>query len=186
MLIPLLSAAALFSSAPAYTRRDTAKSLSIVVAPTIRHTPVVGIKSEIIADSIVVEKMKHVMTLFTDGKPVRTYRIALGKPKGDKVTVGDGRTPEGLFHIDFRNAQSKYHKSLHISYPDVEHRKRAIALGTSPGGDIMIHGLPPAYADIGAAQSQYDWTEGCIAVTDAEIEEIWREVPNGAAIQIKP
>lgn len=183
MLLAILGVAGLFSAG----MRDTATSMSSVVTPTITHTPVIGIKSQVLADSIVVEKLKHTMTLFAAGLAVRTYQVALGKqPKGDKIKIGDGRTPEGVFHIDFRNAQSKYHKSLHISYPDAAHLERASSMGSSAGGDIMIHGLPPAYANIGAAHRQYDWTEGCIAVTDAEIEEIWRAVPVGAIIQIKP
>jgi len=167
--------------------RDTTTVRSTAPAPTIRHTPAVGIKSVVIADSIVVEKGKRTLTLFAAGLPVRTYQIALGtQPTGDKVRIGDGRTPEGLFHIDYKNPQSKYHMALHISYPDSAHAQRASALGVSPGGDIMIHGLPPAYAKIGAAHAQYNWTEGCIAVTDREIEEIWSAVPKGAPIQIKP
>jgi murein L,D-transpeptidase YafK len=76
--------------------------------------------------------------------------------------------------------------ALHISYPDAAHLQRANALGVSPGGDIMVHGLPPAFKDVGAAHRDFDWTEGCIAVTDEEIEEIWRAVPAGSPIQIKP
>jgi len=91
-----------------------------------------------------------------------------------------------LSREEARNAQSKYHMALHISYPDAEHIQRAKALGFAAGGDIMIHGLPPAYADLGEKHRDYDWTNGCIAVTDREIEEIWRAVPNGATIQIKP
>jgi murein L,D-transpeptidase YafK len=183
MLLPLLGIAALLSGVP----RDTSTSMTRVITPTINRTPTVGVKSVIQADSIVVEKTKHTMTLYQAGFAVAHYRIALGKqPTGDKIKIGDDRTPEGLFHIDFRNPQSKYHKSLHISYPDVAHVQRANALGVAAGGDIMIHGLPPAYAKLGAAHAQYDWTNGCIAVTDAEIEEIWRAVPDGAAIQIKP
>ena len=118
---------------------------------------------------------------------MRTSPIAPGKhPTGDKERIGDNRTPEGVFYIDLRNAQSKFHKALHISYPDAAHAQRAKAMGVATGGDIMIHGLPPAYASLGAAHREFDWTNGCIAVTDEEIEEIWRAVPNGAAIQIKP
>jgi murein L,D-transpeptidase YafK len=183
MLLPLLGVVALLSAAP----HDTSTSISKLVTPTIRRTPVTGIKGQLLADSIVVEKTKHTMTLYEEGFPVKTYQIALGKqPKGDKLKAGDGRTPEGIYHIDSRNPQSKYHMSLHISYPDAAHAQRAWSLGASPGGDIMIHGLPPAYASLGADQAKYDWTEGCIAVTDPEIEEIWRAVPNGAVIQIKP
>jgi murein L,D-transpeptidase YafK len=179
----LLGAAALLLAGPG----DSASLASRIVTPTILHTPAVGIKSSVIADSIVVEKSKHTLTLFQAGFPVRIYQIALGKqPAGDKVKKGDGRTPEGLYHIDFKNPQSKFHMALHISYPDVTHAQRANQLGVSPGGDIMIHGLPPAYASVGSAHREFDWTEGCIAVTDQEIEEIFRSVPTGAPIQIKP
>ena len=183
MLSILLSAAALLTSVPV----DTTSLLSKLVTPTVIHTPTVGIKSMIVADSIVVEKAKRTLTLYLDGQPVRRYAVALGtQPVGDKVKIGDGRTPEGVFHIDFKNPQSKYHMALHISYPDATHLQRANALGVAPGGDIMIHGLPPKYASIGAGHVKYNWTEGCIAVTDSEIEEIFRAVPDGAPIQIKP
>ena len=183
MLLPLLGVAALLSSAT----RDTSTTMTSIVTPTVSHSPAVGLRNLFIADSIVVEKTKRTLTLFQGGFAIRTYQVALGKePTGDKIKIGDNRTPEGVFRIDFRNPQSKYHKSLHISYPDAAHMQRANALGVAAGGDIMIHGLPPAYASLGAAHSQYDWTNGCIAVTDSEIEEIWRAVPNGAAIQIKP
>jgi murein L,D-transpeptidase YafK len=182
MLLPLL-AAALVSA----TVSDSSLNQASIVTPTITRTPVTAIKGVLGADSMVVEKSRHTLTLFQSGVVVRTYQIALGKqPIGDKVRIGDGRTPEGVFRIDFRNAQSKYHKALHISYPDAAHLQRASALGAIAGGDIMIHGLPPAYAKLGAAHREFDWTNGCIAVTDEEIEEIWQAVPNGAMIQIKP
>jgi murein L,D-transpeptidase YafK len=166
---------------------DTSFRIASVPSPTITSTPVVDIRSRLIADSIVVEKGRRTLTLYQAGFPVRVYRVALGKqPLGDKVQRGDGRTPEGVFHIDFKNPQSKYHMALHVSYPDAVHLQRANQLGVSPGGDIMVHGLPPAFADYGASHSEFDWTEGCIAVTDKEIEEIWHAVPSGAAIQIKP
>jgi murein L,D-transpeptidase YafK len=180
----LLGAAAslLFAGA-----RDTLPLGSKRASPTVRHTPVVGIKSTIIADSLVVEKSKRTLTVYSAGSPVRTYQVALGtQPKGDKIKMGDGRTPEGVFTIDFKNAQSKYYKAFHISYPDAAHAARAEALGVSPGGDIMIHGLPPRYASLGAAHREFDWTEGCIALTDQEIDELWSEVPQGAVIHIKP
>lgn len=183
MLLPLLGTVALLSAG----MRDTSSLVSTIVTPTITHTPVVGIKGVVIADSIVVEKARRTLTLYSGGYAVRTYRVALGKqPAGDKVVRGDGKTPEGLYHVDFKNPQSKYHMALHISYPDVAHARRAAALGASPGGDIMIHGLPAAYAKLGPEQADYDWTEGCIAVTDQEIEEIWHAVPPGAPIEIKP
>jgi murein L,D-transpeptidase YafK len=182
-MILLLGAAAILIAGP----RDTTSRASKVVTPTISRSPVTGIRSSLIADSIVVEKSKHTLTLFSAGLSVRTYQIALGKqPTGDKVKRGDNRTPEGTFFIDFKNPNSKYHKALHISYPDANHIARANALGVSPGGDIMIHGLPPAFANVGAQHREFDWTEGCIAVTDREIEEIWSAIPTGALIHIKP
>ena len=182
-MILLLGAAVLLLAGP----RDTTSTMSTIVTPTISRAPVTGIRSSIIADSIVVEKARHTLTLFQAGMAVRTYQVALGKqPKGDKVKRGDNRTPEGEFFIDFKNPNSKYHKALHISYPDAVHSARASALGVSPGGDIMIHGLPPAYANVGAQHREFDWTEGCIAVTDKEIEEIWAAIPMGAPIHIKP
>jgi murein L,D-transpeptidase YafK len=166
---------------------DSAVSIGRSGTPTVRTTPVTGVRSHIIADSIVVEKGKRTLTLYQTGIPVRTYRIALGgQPVGDKVKRGDGRTPEGVYRIDYKNDQSKYHLALHVSYPDAAHLHQAKKLGVSPGGDIMVHGLPPVYKSVGAAQAEVDWTEGCIAVTDAEIDEIFTAVPKGAPIQIKP
>jgi murein L,D-transpeptidase YafK len=139
------------------------------------------------ADSMVLDKSDRLLTLYNDGEQVRVYRVALGRnPVGDKVRRGDGRTPEGSYYISGRNPQSKYHKSLRISYPDAAHRARAKRRGVSPGGDIMIHGLPRAFASVGALHRQQDWTEGCVAVTNDEIEEIWRAIPNGAHIVIRP
>lgn len=179
----LIGAAALLLSGP----RDTASVLSKTVTPTIKHAPVTGVNSVVTADSIVVEKGKRTLTLFAGGLAVRTYKVALGiQPLGDKVKKGDNRTPEGTYFIDFKNSQSKYYKALHISYPDAAHSQRATALGVSPGGDIMIHGLPPKFASYGASHVQWDWTEGCIAVTDKEIDEIFAATPNGAPIHIKP
>src|SRR3954470_12108721 len=140
-----------------------------------------------LADSIVVEKKAHMLTLFRDGKPMRTYLVALGgNPRGDKLSAGDRRTPEGLFYIDSRQPNSKYHLALHISYPDAAHRARSLAAGLEPGGDIMIHGLPNGFGAAGASHRVNDWTNGCVALTDEEIEQIWSSVPIGTPVQIKP
>lgn len=165
------------------SRPDTVSGSSSPVPvpdPARRHAP-------LSADSIVVDKSEHRLSLFRRGTLVKSYLVALGqRPVGDKLRVGDMRTPEGLFHIAARNPQSRYHLALRISYPDAAHRARAQALGVSPGGDIMIHGLPDRYAAVGPAHREFDWTEGCIAVTNEEIEEIWAAVPVGTPIQIKP
>lgn len=138
-------------------------------------------------DSLVVEKGKRQLVVFYRGEVVRTYYIALGRsPVGDKQRIGDNRTPEGLFYIEGRNPNSRYHLSLRISYPDSAHRVSAMKRGVLPGGDIMIHGLPVEQAAFGPAHRDFDWTNGCIAVTNREIEELWRVIRDGTPIQIKP
>ena len=139
------------------------------------------------ADSIVVEKSRHTMTLYNNGTPVRIYFIALGQnPVGKKIGIGDNRTPEGVYYIAGHNPESKYHLSLRVSYPNDQDMAEARARGVAPGGDIMIHGLPRGFENVGAEHRQRDWTKGCIAVTNAEIEEIWSAIPDGAVIYIKP
>jgi lipoprotein-anchoring transpeptidase ErfK/SrfK len=143
--------------------------------------------ASIVADSIVVEKSRHTMTLYNQGTPVRIYFVALGKsPVGPKIAKGDGRTPEGIYYIAGHNPDSKYHLSLAVSYPNERDLSIARARGVTTGGDIMIHGLPPQFSSYGPAHRLTDWTLGCIAVTNAEIEEIWSAIPDGATIQIKP
>ncbi len=150
-------------------------------------TPSGALPEGTVADRIVVEKAARCLTLLKNGAPLKTYRVALGRsPVGNKERQGDNRTPEGVYSIDWRNARSQYHRSLHISYPTPAERERARKRGASPGGDIMIHGLPPAYAWLGARHRLVDWTFGCVAVTNQEIEEIWRVVPDGTAVEIKP
>ena len=140
-----------------------------------------------LVDSIVVEKRARRLTLFRDGKPSQTYLVALGgNPVGDKLRAGDRRTPEGLFYIDARQPNSRYHLALHISYPDALHRARSAKVGAEPGGDIMIHGLPNGLGAAGATHREHDWTNGCVALTDEEIEQIWSVVPIGTPVEIKP
>lgn len=141
----------------------------------------------LIADSIVVEKGLRRLTLYRNGEPVKEYRVALGKnPSGRKVQIGDFKTPEGTYFIEGRNSQSSYYRALRISYPDMMDKLRAQSLGLTAGGDIMIHGLPTGRELIGAYHRTTDWTEGCIAVTNQELDEIWAAIPDGAPIQIKP
>lgn len=138
-------------------------------------------------DKVVVLKSERKLLLLSKDTVVRTYRVALGKnPTGPKIQTGDHRTPEGSYVIDSRNPQSQYHRSLHISYPNADDRARARKIGKNPGGDIFIHGLPNGQGWIGKAHVLSDWTLGCIAVTNAEIEEIWQLVPNGTPIEIRP
>ncbi|TAG29421.1 MAG: hypothetical protein EAZ40_02595 [Rhodobacterales bacterium] len=136
-------------------------------------------------DRIVIEKSARRMDLMQDGRVVRSYQIALGfAPTGDKDRQGDGRTPEGEFTIDRRNDRSAFHLSLGLDYPRPEDRARAAAGGYSPGGDIFIHGQPNALSE--RFKLRGDWTAGCIAVTNAEMREIWAVTPIGTKVEIRP
>lgn len=132
------------------------------------------------ADAIQVYKAQRRMELLRAGRVIATYRIALGDaPVGHKRQQGDEKTPEGDYRITYRNPRSRFHLSLRVSYPNEADRRQARARGVDPGGDIMIHGAtPPGYRG--------DWTDGCIAVTNAEMDEIWRRVPVGTPIRIIP
>ena len=117
----------------------------------------------------------------------RIYAVALGaRPAGHKLQQGDERTPEGVYSIDARNSDSAYHLSLRISYPNEEDRRRADARGVDPGGQIMIHGMGNAVARMGPLHPHFNWTDGCVAVTDEEMDEIWKLVDIGTPIEIKP
>ncbi len=138
-------------------------------------------------DLVVVEKSQRKMVLLSNGTEIRTYDIALGgNARGHKMQQGDRRTPEGRYVIDYRNPKSRYHLSLHISYPNAQDRARARRRGLNPGGMIMIHGSPNHWQRAEALLKGVDWTNGCIAVTNAEIEEIWSLVEDGTPIEIKP
>ena len=140
-----------------------------------------------LANKILIVKSTRTMTLYSGNKVLRTYKVALGtSPVGPKRVEGDHKTPEGIYTIDAKNPQSRFHLSLHISYPDATDHERARKLGARPGGAIMIHGLPADFAYLGALHRKVDWTDGCVAVTNAEIEEIWKLVPVGTRVEIRP
>jgi murein L,D-transpeptidase YafK len=139
------------------------------------------------ADRVVVLKKARTLELLCKGKVIKTYKVALGgDPVGPKTRQGDHKTPEGVYVLDFRNSHSRFYKAIHISYPSEHDRMLARRAGVSPGGDVFLHGLPNGYGAIGAAHRLKDWTDGCIAVTDEEIDEIWRAVPDGTGIEIRP
>lgn len=149
------------------------------VSPALPHGAV--------ADRILVEKSARRLTLFSGERVLRSYPIALGRePVGAKRFEGDGRTPEGLYTITARKPDSAYHLALHISYPSPDDVAFAAEQGRSPGGRIMIHGLPNGLGFVGRSHRLRDWTQGCIALTNAEIEELWRVVPDGTPIEIRP
>ena len=139
------------------------------------------------ADRVVVVKNARTLALLSQGKILKTYKIALGgEPVGPKTRQGDHKTPEGIYTLDRRNAHSQFYRSIHISYPDAQDRAQAKKAGVSPGGDIYVHGLPNRYGWLGSRHCLKDWTDGCIAVTDEEMDEIWRVVSDGILIDIKP
>lgn len=138
-------------------------------------------------DKILIEKKERRLMLISKGEVLKTYRIALGgDPVGPKERQGDNKTPEGTYIIDSRNRDSRYHRSLHISYPNERDKRRAREMGVSPGGNIMIHGIKNGLGWVGGAHAGDDWTKGCIAVTDEEIEEIDKLAPNGTVVEIRP
>ncbi|OJW60069.1 MAG: hypothetical protein BGO57_05400 [Sphingomonadales bacterium 63-6] len=132
-----------------------------------------------------VDKSARTLTLFADGRAVKTYSgIQLGgAPQGHKQFEGDERTPEGLYSIDARNPQSAYHLSLRISYPNARDGAYAAMHGRSPGGDIFIHGQPNA---LPLGRMPGDWTDGCIALSNAEMDELWQAIPDGTPVEIIP
>ena len=143
--------------------------------------------SGLTVDRLILEKSKRQLHMLSNGKIVKTYKVSLGRnPIGHKTREGDGKTPEGTYLIDRRYARSAYHRSLHISYPSADDIKKAQMAGVSPGGDIMIHGLPNGFGFLAPFHHLKDWTQGCIAVANKEIEEIWNNVSGGTVIVIKP
>ncbi len=130
---------------------------------------------------------ERTLELLNQGNVIKTYKISLGsEPVGPKARQGDHKTPEGAYVLDFRNVHSRFYKSIHISYPNEHDRARARQNGVQPGGDVFVHGLPNGFGAIGSAHRLKDWTDGCIAVTDKEMDEIWKAVSDGTQIEIKP
>ena len=139
------------------------------------------------ADQVVVLKSERTLSLFSQGRLLRTYKVALGSsPAGAKEQEGDHKTPEGRYLLDRRNAKSRFYRSIHVSYPNEQDKTKASERRVSPGGDIMVHGLPNGFGWLGATHRAQDWTDGCIAVTNAEMDEIWELVPDGTPIEIRP
>lgn len=169
-------AARSYEPAATTTARGTA-SRSIQRGGQSRYGPV--------ADYLIVDKSERMLVAYDDGKPIRAYRgLQFGDaPMGHKRFQGDERTPEGVYRIDWRNPQSAYHLSLRISYPNANDLAFASQYGRSAGGDIFIHGQPNRLL---TGRMRGDWTDGCIALSNQEIEELWRIVPDGTPIEIRP
>jgi murein L,D-transpeptidase YafK len=138
-------------------------------------------------DRIVIEKSKRTLTLMEGPKTGKTYKVALGgQPVGPKDRQGDHKTPEGIYSVDAKNPKSQFYKALHISYPNPADRANARKLGVSPGGDVEIHGLGAKWGFIGTKHRLTDWTDGCIAVTNDEIDEIYPLIKVGTQVEIRP
>jgi murein L,D-transpeptidase YafK len=139
------------------------------------------------ADLVVLYKEERLLQLKRNGHVIRSFHVALGlEPKGHKRAEGDGRTPEGVYTLDWRNANSQFYRSIHVSYPRRQDQETAKRWGSSPGGMIMIHGLPNGRGENELDHPRSDWTNGCIAVTNEEMDEVWSLVEDGTTIIIFP
>lgn len=177
-LIGLLSFATLFATA-------NASELAMNSVSAMSATSIPDTAPEI--SQVLVRKEERKLYLLSGEEVVKSYRISLGEnPVGHKLFEGDQRTPEGEYVLDWRNANSDFYKSIHISYPNARDEELASAWGLDPGGSIMIHGVPNDAGDFAFAYVGLDWTNGCIAVSNDEMDEIWRLVSNGTPIKILP
>lgn len=138
------------------------------------------------ADHVLVEKSGHRLSLYRKGELLARFPVVFGfEPTGHKQQEGDGRTPEGRYVLDYKNPRSQYYKSIHISYPNRQDIERARQRGVSPGGAIMIHGQPRGYEWAQAVTQLRNWTWGCIALRNEDMEAVWRAVDPGTPIEIK-
>jgi murein L,D-transpeptidase YafK len=139
------------------------------------------------ADKVLVIKSEKRLYLMKDGKRVASYRATFGaNPVGHKERQGDERTPEGHYMLDYKNWNSKFYKSIHISYPNAQDRREARRRGVDPGGDIMIHGQTNGWGWAGPVMQFFSWTDGCVALSDRDMDEVWEAVDPGTPIEIRP
>ena len=165
--------------------RQNSKLKSVFVIAIYCLPLIVG--AAILADKVVVEKSSQTLTLLKNGKVLKKYHVVFGaNPEGHKQKQGDERTPEGNYTLDSKNSHSGFYKSIHISYPSRQDRERARKAHVNPGGDIMIHGQKNGYEWLSFISQYFNWTDGCIAVKNNEMDEIWKAVRPGTPIEIKP
>jgi murein L,D-transpeptidase YafK len=149
--------------------------------------PVSALPPDAKADLIVVHKATRRLDLYRHGVLLKSYSVSLGRhPEGPKRQQGDGRTPEGEYVLDYRIPNSSFYRALHISYPDPADRAAARTQGVDPGGLVMVHGIKNGLGWLGRLHVAFDWTDGCVAVTDREMDEIWRAVPDGTKVTLRP
>lgn len=138
------------------------------------------------ADRVVVEKHAHTLTLYRGKVELKTYSVALGRGgAGPKTEAGDNKVPEGTYRIIGRNARSEFHRALRVGYPTPAQARIDAREGVRPGGDIMVHGIRNGLGWLGPLHRSVDWTRGCVALTDREMDEVWRAVPDGTPIEIR-
>ncbi len=170
-------------------KRRVAISLLAVIGAIVAYSswPTATLPTDVHIDHLVVRKADRALDLYRGKQLVKSYRIALGAEAiGPKEWLGDGRTPEGNYVIDYHKPDSSFHRALHISYPSPSDTSKAHARGFEPGGLIMIHGLKNGRGYLGRLHRLVDWTDGCIAVTNSEIDQISRVVADGTPIRIEP
>ena len=139
------------------------------------------------ADLVVVEKAKHELTLLNSGKVIRKFHVVFGaEPVGHKQMEGDNKTPEGRYLLDFKKADSAFYKAFHVSYPNAQDVAKANSAGVHPGSNIMVHGQKNGFGWASAISQQFNWTQGCIAMTNADMDAMWELVDAGTAIDIRP
>jgi murein L,D-transpeptidase YafK len=160
----------------------SASTIAYVKSTSKHKSP---ISSSIVIDQVFVDKSDRVLKLMSHGKTIRSYHIALGdSPAGHKQQEGDQRTPVGIYTLDYKNENSIAHRSIHISYPNAADKAYAKKLGVSAGGNIMIHGQMNGLGYLAWVNQRRDWTDGCIAVTNDEMDEIMAAVTLGTPIEI--
>ncbi|MCG6971663.1 MAG: L,D-transpeptidase family protein [Desulfobacterales bacterium] len=139
------------------------------------------------ADFVLVIKSESTLYLKSGGKTLKKFHVVFGKrPKGRKVEEGDERTPEGRYILDYKKEDSAFYKSIHVSYPNEKDKRRAKTLGVNPGGQIMIHGQKNGFEWAASITQLFNWTEGCIALSNKDMDEVWDAVDAGTPILIKP
>lgn len=184
----------LFISTPLGAENSTPLLLEPVQTKIIKAKPIKkAIKKEVkefegFVDYVLVKKSERKLYLYSEDEVVKTYKIAMGKqPEGQKERQGDSRTPEGLYTLDWRNPRSKFYRSIHVSYPNVVQTRSAREAGVDPGGEIMIHGQPNEWSErIKLTFNYQNWTEGCIALENHDMTEMWDLVRDGTPIKIDP
>ena len=140
-----------------------------------------------VADFVLVIKSESRLYLLHEGKELASFKVAFGgNPRGHKQQQGDERTPEGRYTLDYKNAQSAYYKSIHVSYPNDKDRESAKKRGVDPGGHIMVHGHRNGYEGFATIVQLFNWTDGCIALSNKDMDVVWQTVNPGTPIEIRP